>query len=191
MTRFTQACDRSPGQRNTTTSPRFGTPPNTRPVPAGYLNRQRGRAVPIGTFRRQQRVADQKCRLHRARRHIERFGERALGEGHRQHDRGELQSCPRQPCVFGAAASCLWSLARSSNRNALHPQRRLADADRHALAVLAAGADAGVEREIVADHGDPVQIGRPVADQDRALQRRADLAVLDFVGLGALEYVFA
>src|SRR6266567_4039857 len=83
------------------------------------------------------------------------------------------------------------SLARSSDRDLFHPQRRLADADRHALAVLAAGADAGIQREIVADHGDPVQVGRPVADQHRALQRRAELAVLDLVGLGALEYVFA
>src|SRR4051812_29776827 len=47
-----------------------------------------------------------------------------------------------------------WSLARSSDRDPFHPQRRLADANRHALAVLAAGADAGIEREVVADHGD-------------------------------------
>ena len=33
-------------------------------------------------------------------------------------------------------------------------KRRLADADRHALAVLAAGADAGIERHVVADHAD-------------------------------------
>ena len=38
---------------------------------------------------------------------------------------------------------------------------------------------------------DAVQVGRPVADQHRALDRRADLAVLDAVGLGALEHVFA
>ena len=31
-TRLTQACERLPGQRNTTTSPRFGVSPNTRPV---------------------------------------------------------------------------------------------------------------------------------------------------------------
>ena len=35
--------------------------------------------------------------------------------------------------------------ARPADRDAVHQQRRLADADRHALAVLAAGADAGVE----------------------------------------------
>src|ERR1700712_1223906 len=74
------------------------------------------------------------------------------------------------------------SLAGPPHCDALHPQRRLADADRHALAVLAAGADAGIELKIVADHGDAMQVGRAVADQHRALQRRADPAVLDLVG---------
>src|SRR5262245_55488626 len=83
------------------------------------------------------------------------------------------------------------SATGASDRDAVHAQRRLADADRHALAVLAAGADAGVELEIVADHADAMQVGRPVADQHGALQRRADLAVLDLVGLGALEHVLA
>ena len=77
----------------------------------------------------------------------------------------------------------------SSDRNPFHPQRRLADADRHALAVLAAGADSRIERKIVPDHGDAVQVGRPVADQHRALQGCPDLAVLDLVGLGALEHI--
>ena len=36
-----------------------------------------------------------------------------------------------------------------------------------------------------------MQVGRPVADQHRALQGGAELAVLDLVGLGALEHVFA
>ncbi len=36
-----------------------------------------------------------------------------------------------------------------------------------------------------------MQVGRPVADQHRALQGRAELAVLDLVGLGALEHIFA
>jgi hypothetical protein len=36
-----------------------------------------------------------------------------------------------------------------------------------------------------------VQVGRPVADQHRALQRRTDLAIFDLVGLGALEHIFA
>src|ERR1700738_4761411 len=83
------------------------------------------------------------------------------------------------------------ALARPADCDAVHPQGRLADADRYALAVLAAGADAGVEREIVADHADAVQVARTVADQHRAFDRRADLAVLQFVGLGALEHIFA
>src|SRR5690349_22259437 len=95
-------------------------------------------------------------------------------------------SSPAWPGTF----PWLRSLACSSDRDLLHPQRRLADADRHALAVLATGADTGIERQIVADHGDSVQIGRPVADQHRALQRRAELAIFDLVGLGALEHVF-
>jgi hypothetical protein len=77
------------------------------------------------------------------------------------------------------------SPARASDRDPVHPQRRLADADRHALAVLAASADTVVEREVAADHGDAVEVGRAVADQHRALDRRADLAVLDPIGLGA------
>src|SRR4029077_18874096 len=99
----------------------------------------------------------------------------------------------RSPPVVrpGRANSSAWrqtlhsrlSLARSSDCNPFHSQRRLADADRYALAVLAAGADPGIEREIVADHGDAVQVGRPVTDQHGALQRRAKLAVLDLVGL--------
>jgi CRP-like cAMP-binding protein len=39
-------------------------------------------------------------------------------------------------------------------RQAVDAQRRLADADRHALAFLAAGADARIERHVVADHRD-------------------------------------
>src|SRR5262245_3955741 len=59
-------------------------------------------------------------------------------------------------------------LGRAPHRDAVHAQRRLADANWHALAVLAAGADAGVELEIVADHADAAQIGGTVADQHGA-----------------------
>src|SRR6188472_2790982 len=44
--------------------------------------------------------------------------------------------------------------ARSSDRYSLHSQGRLTDANGHALTVFAAGADAVVQRDIVADHGD-------------------------------------
>src|SRR5579871_2749698 len=66
-------------------------------------------------------------------------------------------------------------------------QGRLADAHGDALAVLAADADAGVEAEVVADQGHAGQRRGAVADQGRALDRRRHLAVLDEVGLGALE----
>src|SRR3954447_19647574 len=81
--------------------------------------------------------------------------------------------------------------AGAAHGDAVHPQGRLADAHRHALAILAAGANAGVELEIVADHGDALEIGRPVADQHSALERRAKLAVLDLEGLGDVEHVLA
>src|SRR4051794_134317 len=68
--------------------------------------------------------------------------------------------------------------ARPADGNPVHAQSRLADPDRHALAILAAGADAGIEFEVVADHADAMQVARAVADQHRALDRRADLAVL-------------
>src|SRR5690606_10972857 len=70
-------------------------------------------------------------------------------------------------------------------------QRRLAHAHRHALAVLAAGAHALVQRQVVANHRHPLHGLRPVADQGRALDRRGDAAVLDQVGLGRREHVFA
>ena len=47
--------------------------------------------------------------------------------------------------------------------------------------------DAMDEREVVADALDAGEDGRAVADQGRALDRGADTAVLDFVGLGAGE----
>ena len=91
-TRLTHACERSPGQRNTTTSPRFGVSPNSASgLRQRDLDRQRGGAVAVREFRRHQRVADQERRLHRARRHVERFGDRALGDEHHGDDRGQLR----------------------------------------------------------------------------------------------------
>ena len=52
---------------------------------------------------------------------------------------------------------------------------------------LAAGAHAGVERHVVADHRDAGERVRPRADQGGALHRHGDPAVLDQVGLGAGE----
>src|SRR6266566_4359435 len=83
------------------------------------------------------------------------------------------------------------SSAGPANRDAVDAQRWLADADRHALTVLAASADAVIELKIVADHRNAVQVGRPIADQHGAFDRRAKLAVLDPVSFGALKDVFA
>jgi hypothetical protein len=60
-------------------------------------------------------------------------------------------------------------------------------ADRNALPLLAAGAHARVELHVVADHLDAGQSIRTVADQHGALDRRANLAVFDLIGLGAGE----
>jgi len=66
---------------------------------------------------------------------------------------------PRQ-----APSSC-----RAAHGQVIDQQGRLADAHGHALAFLAAGADAAVELHIVADHGNPGQRIRAVADEGGAL----------------------
>ncbi len=53
---------------------------------------------------------------------------------------------------------------RAANGERVDPHRRLADADGYALPFLAAGADAGVKRHVVADHGNLGQHIRAVAD---------------------------
>src|SRR5471032_2429529 len=63
------------------------------------------------------------------------------------------------------------TLRRAANGHAVHAQGRLADADRHALAFLAAHADARIELHVVAYHRDAVQHFRTVADQRGALDR--------------------
>ena len=74
-------------------------------------------------------------------------------------------------------------LTRAPNSQASKLQGRLPDTDRHALTVLAAGSDARIECQIVADHRHLRQGIRPVADQRRTLDRRGDPAVLDQIGL--------
>src|SRR5712692_1404597 len=69
------------------------------------------------------------------------------------------------------------SSPRPADGDAVHAQGGLADADRHALAVLAAGADTRIELEVVPDHAHPVEVGRAVADQHGALERLCKLAV--------------
>src|SRR5690606_31423507 len=64
----------------------------------------------------------------------------------------------------GAPAGTGLSSGGSANGEPLDPERGLADADRHALAVLAADAHAGVHAHVVADHGDAGQRVGSVAD---------------------------
>src|SRR5262245_20677553 len=90
--------------------------------------------------------------------------------------------------IFGPRAS---SYRRSSDGDAVDADRRQADAHRHGLAVLAAGAHALVELQVVADAGDPRERLRAVADQRGALDRRRDLSVLDQVGLARREHELA
>src|SRR5690606_28776676 len=67
---------------------------------------------------------------------------------------------------------------------------RLPDADRNALARLAAHADTAIELHVVADHGNAVHRVRPVADQHGALDGPGHLAVLDHIGFDAAEHEF-
>src|SRR5262245_53574873 len=69
------------------------------------------------------------------------------------------------------------------DREPVDADRGEAHADRHALAVLAAGPDAPVEGEVVTDARDALEHVGAVADQGRSLHRGADATVLDPVGL--------
>src|SRR5262249_51697664 len=80
--------------------------------------------------------------------------------------------------------------SRASNGDAVKAQCRLTDADGNPLAVLAAGPDAGIKLEIVADHTHPMEVGRTIADEHGALHRLDELAVCNLVSLGHLEHVF-
>src|SRR5207237_4839187 len=82
-------------------------------------------------------------------------------------------------------ATTLSSRGGAADGQPVHAQGRLADPDRHALAILAAGADPVIELEVVADHRDLVHRVGAVADQGGALDRRADLAVLDQICFGS------
>src|SRR5262245_47756002 len=70
------------------------------------------------------------------------------------------------------------SYRRSPYGDSVDPDRRQADADRHGLAVLAAGAHTLVELQVVADPRHARERLRAVADQGRALHRRGDPPVL-------------
>src|SRR5262245_3074494 len=80
---------------------------------------------------------------------------------------------------------------RSAYGDAVEPDGRQPDPDRDALALLAAGPDAGIKLEIVADHADAGERIGAIADQGCSLDRRTDLAVLDAISLGAGEHELA
>src|SRR5436309_2008456 len=81
------------------------------------------------------------------------------------------------------ARSSIGSGRSAADGEALDLQGGLPDAHRHALTVLPASADSRIELEVAADHGDLGQDIRAVADEGGPLDRRADLAVVDQIGL--------
>src|SRR5271163_50520 len=109
--------------------------------------------------------------------------ERRCKSGEPQHDptAGKPHDSPKiaAEAVTRRPTSC----AGAADRQTVHAQGWLADADRNTLSVLAAGADPLVEAEVVADHGDFGQSIGSIADQRGALNRGPDLAVLNQIGL--------
>ena len=78
-----------------------------------------------------------------------------------------------------AAALVINSGVGAADSQPVHPQRWLTNPNRHTLSVFAAGADAVIEREIVADHRDLGHRVGAIADQCSALDRGADFTTLD------------
>src|SRR5579883_1089500 len=83
------------------------------------------------------------------------------------------------------------SCGGAADGEAVHAQRGLTDADRHLLPVLAAGADAVIEPQIIADHADLGEGVGTIADERRALDGGADLPVFDEIGFRGREDEFA
>src|SRR5208337_1630299 len=82
-------------------------------------------------------------------------------------------------------------LGRATDGKAIDFDGRNADAHRHGLPVLTASADAFVELQIVAHHGDPRQDIGTVADQRSAFDRRRDVPVFNHVRFGSSKYKLA
>src|SRR6267143_4237852 len=82
-------------------------------------------------------------------------------------------------------------LSRAADRESFDPERRLDDADRHALPILAAGSNTVVEFQVVADHRDARQHIGTIADQGGALEGCAHAAVLDGIRLARREHELA
>src|ERR1700757_4074795 len=93
----------------------------------------------------------------------------------------DVGCCP-QTCGTGDSSG------GAADGEAVDPERGLTHADGNALPILATGADSIVELEVVADHRDARENIRAIADQGRTLQRCADAALLDGVGLARGEH---
>src|SRR6202044_3200191 len=78
-------------------------------------------------------------------------------------------------------------LSRSSNRHTVEFDCGHTYADWNALPRLAAGANALIQCEVIADHRHILQRFRPVADEGCAFDGAGNLPVLDEVGLGGRE----
>src|SRR6185436_1807883 len=76
----------------------------------------------------------------------------------------------------------------AADSEAIDSKRWLTYADRHALAFLAAGAHASVQRHVIADHADASECIGTIANDGRAFNRIGDLTVFDHVSLGGREH---
>src|SRR5262252_5137087 len=99
-----------------------------------------------------------------------------------------MASTKLAPGRLGSVKARLWLLGgRAANGQRINAKGRLPNPHRDALPILAAGADAGIELHVVADHGNASHGVGTVADERRSFDRCTDLAVFDLVRLGAGE----
>src|SRR5512139_3506284 len=75
----------------------------------------------------------------------------------------------------------------SAHGQAVDADRGQSHTDGDGLSVLAAGANALVELQVIANHADALQDVRPVSDQRGALHRATDLAVFNQIRLAGRE----
>src|SRR5438876_7528915 len=94
---------------------------------------------------------------------------------------------PLSPLLHEASS---FLLCRSSHGHAIDLNRRNPYAYRYRLSVLAAGADAFVESQIVTDHRDASQHVGPIADQRSTFDRCRDLAISNQIGFRGREHQF-
>src|ERR1043166_130048 len=95
------------------------------------------------------------------------------------------------PWVAKRAVALRGRSAGAADGESFDAHGRQADADRDALSVLAAHADARIELQVGTDERYAREGVRTVADERRALDRALDPAVLDPVGLGGGEHELA